>query len=205
MLHLLLLLAALSSTTPDTIPIAVARQQATGSTVTVLGRVTVPSGRFSSSSLDQGFAIQDQTGGIYVAMKNDLRLKLDQHVVVTGTLAVENGELQIAAANVQKGGALRIATGRVGAATLGFIITVEGTITSVTPDAQYGTKVFIDDGTGSVQIYVNKSTNIDLAPLQPGRTIRVTGFASQYDSTYEIEPRSRADVSVVAPRAAGRR
>ena len=51
---------------PKTIPIAEARSLPLGTIVTIDGVVTVPSGAFSSSTFDQGFAIQDRTGGMSV-------------------------------------------------------------------------------------------------------------------------------------------
>ena len=51
---------------PKTITIAEARSLPLGTIVTIDGAVTVPSGAFSSSTFDQGFAIQDRTGGIEV-------------------------------------------------------------------------------------------------------------------------------------------
>ncbi len=56
------------SADPKTISIAEARSLPLGTTVTIDGVVTVPSGAFSSSTFDQGFAIQDRTGGIYVSV-----------------------------------------------------------------------------------------------------------------------------------------
>jgi DNA/RNA endonuclease YhcR with UshA esterase domain len=192
---------------PSYIPIAEAREQAQGTAVTVEGLVTVPSGDFRSSSEDNGFALQDQTGGIWVSLKENLHLRLGQRVRVSGTLGQSQEKLQIvtAPANVKAlpGKELRVATGHVGAATLGFLITVEGALTEpVQKDAQYGYKVFIDDGTGPAQVYINRTTNIDpKAPyLKPGRTIRVTGFGNQYGTTYEVDPRSQSDVRPARPR-----
>ena len=203
-LFLAALLIALAATAagPAYIPIAAARTQAQGTTVTVLGTVTVPSGNFRSSSDDEGFAIQDQTGGIWVSVKQNPRLKLGQTVIVTGTLGTSAGKLQLVPADasgvtVHRGG-LRIATGQVGTATLGFIVTIEGTVTAqgVVKDLPYGYKVYLDDGSGPAQVYLNKSTNIDAnAPhFRPGRRLRVTGFGSQYDTAYEVDPRSRRDI-----------
>jgi hypothetical protein len=186
---------------PAYVPIAEARQQAQGTTVTVEGLVTVPSGDFRSSSSDEGFAIQDQTAGIWVSVQKNLHLPLGKRLLVTGTLGASNSKLQIVAdpATVQRlpGRALRVATGHVGAATLGFLITVEGTVIQpIEPDPPYGYKVFVDDGTGKVQIYLNASTDIDPhAPwFKPGHQIRVDGFANQYGSTYEVDPRARKDI-----------
>lgn len=195
-------LGSFVSAAPSSIPIAKARQQGQGTSVTVEGLVTVPSGDFRSSSDDQGFAVQDQTGGIWVSVAQNLRLRIGQRVVATGVLGTSNGKLQIVAdpAGVKPlpGRDLRVATGQVGAATLGFLITVEGTITQdgTLDDLPYGTKLWIDDGSGPLQIYLNASTNIDPDAdlFKPGRRIRVTGFASQYNETYEVEPRFRQDI-----------
>jgi hypothetical protein len=192
---------------PNYIPIAAARTQTQGTTVAVMGLVTVPSGNFRSSSEDEGFAIQDQTAGIWISVKKDLRLEIAQRVLITGTLGQSVGKLQIAPnspADVEAlpGVRLRVATGQVGVATLGYLISVEGTITQdgVVADLPYGYKVFVNDGSGVAQVYLNASTNINpRAPyLKPGRQLRVTGFGSQYNTTYEIEPRDRRDLEPVS-------
>ncbi|SRR6266536_475145 len=64
-----------------------ARSLPLGTVVTVDGSVIVPSGAFSSSTFDQGFAIQDRTGGIYVSVGDDLGFAPRQQVRVSGTLA----------------------------------------------------------------------------------------------------------------------
>jgi DNA/RNA endonuclease YhcR with UshA esterase domain len=166
--------------------------------------VTVPSGDFRSSSEDEGFAIQDQTAGIWISVKKNLKFKVGQRVLVSGTLGQSFGKLQIvpnSLADVEafSGVKLGVATGQVGMATLGYLISIEGTITLVA-DLPYGYKVFLNDGSGVVQVYLNASTNIDpRAPyLKPGRQLRVTGFGSQYNTTYEIEPRDRRDLEPIS-------
>ena len=69
------------------ISIAEARSLPLGTVVTIDGSVTVPSGAFSSSTFDQGFAIQDRTGGIYVSVPDNLGLTTRQQVRITGRLA----------------------------------------------------------------------------------------------------------------------
>ena len=69
------------------ISIAEARSLPLGTVVTVDGSVTVASGAFSSSIFDQGFAIQDYTGGIYVSVADNLGFALRQQVRVRGQLA----------------------------------------------------------------------------------------------------------------------
>jgi DNA/RNA endonuclease YhcR with UshA esterase domain len=197
---MILFLVALLTTKPAYIPIAAARAHATG-TVTVMGLVTVPSGRFTSSSEDEGLAVQDQTGGIWVSIAKNLHLHQGERVLVTGTLGQGAGKLQIAAdaAGVKRlpGRALRVATGSVGAYTAGDIITIEGVVTAAPEkDASYGWKMYLDDGTGPILVYLNASTDIHVhAPyLRKGRRLRVTGFGNQYDTHYEVDPRGRSDI-----------
>ena len=104
---------------PNYIPIVTARVQAQGTTVAVMGLVTVPSGDFRSSSGDEGFAIQDQTAGIWISVKKNLKFKVGQKVLVSGTLGQSFGKLQIvpnSLADVEAlpGVKLRVATGEVG-------------------------------------------------------------------------------------------
>jgi DNA/RNA endonuclease YhcR with UshA esterase domain len=199
----LLLALPLHAAAPESMPIAAARMQPQGTTVTVLGLVTVPSARFRSSA-DQGFAVQDQTGGIWISTQEDLGLAADRLVQVRGILGTSNGKLQIvpsSSADVRQlpGRELCIATGRVGAATAGFIITIEGTIDEIKADLPYGYKVFIDDGSGSVQVFLSASADFEskVRSLKAGQTIRVTGFSSQYDATFEVEPASPRDIRVI--------
>jgi hypothetical protein len=64
--------------------IAEARSLPLGTVVTVDGSVTVASGTFSSSTFNQGFAIQDYTGGIYVSVADNLGFAPRQQVRVRG-------------------------------------------------------------------------------------------------------------------------
>ena len=172
----------------------------------MIGLVTVRSGGFRSSSGDEGFAIQDQTGGVWISVQDNLKLRTGQKVLVKGIVGESHGKVQIVVASladiqVLPGRKLEVATGQVGMATAGYVITVEGTITQdgVVDDLPYGYKLFLDDGSGVVQVFLSASTNIPpSAPfLKPGRKLRVTGFGSQYDKTYEVEPRNRRDLEPV--------
>ena len=191
-----ILLVILLAATPTHVPIGDARQLAEGQTVSIIGRVIVPSARFSTSSDDQGFAMHDETGGIWVSTKENLGFRLEDIVAVRGTLQRKSGKLQIVPASVTRveRRALRVPTGKVGAATYVHIITIEGLIESISSYLPYGHKVFVDDGSGRVQVFVSASTDIDVTRWKAGRTIRVTGFSSQFDTTYEVEPRSRGDI-----------
>src|SRR5262245_7803816 len=54
---------------PAATPIAAARGNASGTRATVEGYVSVPPGAFVSALEDEGFAVQDDTAGLYVKVK----------------------------------------------------------------------------------------------------------------------------------------
>jgi len=192
---------------PKTISIAEARSLPLGTIVTIDGVVTVPSGAFSSSTFDQGFAIQDRTGGIYVSVPDNLGFSLRQQVRVTGTLAdtVLPGLLVLVdVTDVKVHGSgpkvrpLPVATGDVGEDTEGQLVTITGTITQpIINDLPFGFIVFINDGSGEVHSFVAASTGIDVSALSPGQTIEVTGFSGQFANDFEVDPRTQADIRIV--------
>lgn len=198
------IVAASASTKTKIISIAEARGLAPGTVVTIEGVVTVPSGTFKSSASDEGFAVQDSRGGIYVSVSVNPGLRVGQRVRVAGKLADSNGLLMLVLADA---GAIKTRgrapalkpqttlTGKVNETTEGRLLKVSGKITrAVVSDLPYGFRIFLNDGTGEIQIYVNASTKIDVSGLQPGQRLSVTGFCGQYNDHYEIEPRFRSDI-----------
>ena len=193
---------------PKTISIAEARSLPLGTIVTIDGVVTVPSGAFSSSTFDQGFAIQDRTGGIYVSVPDNLGFTTRQQVRVTGKLAdtVLPGLLVLVDVTVVKAHGsgpkvrpLPVATGDVGEDTEGQLVTITGTITQpIINDLPFGFIVFINDGSGEVHSFVCASTGIDVSGLSPGQTIEVTGFSGQFANDFEVDPRTQDDIRIVS-------
>src|SRR6201988_347266 len=192
---------------PPTISIAEARSLPLGTVVTIDGAVTVPSGAFSSSTFEQGFAIQDRTGGIYVSTPDNLGFAPRQQVRVTGTLAdaVQPGLLALVdVTDVKAHGArpkvrpLPVATGDVGEGTEGSIVRITGTITQpIINDLPFGFIVFINDGSGEVHAFVCASTGIDVSGLSPGQTVEVTGFSGEFAGSFEVDPRTQTDIQVL--------
>ena len=187
---------------PHPIPIAVARHLALGTVVTVDGSVTVPSGVFASSFFDEGFAVQDLTGGIYVSMADNLGLRFRQQARVTGTLTDIGGLLVIVPlsdGSVSAHGLglgvlpLPSRTGAIGEATEGRIVLVAGRITRLEDDGEFGQKVFVNDGSGEIRVFINTGAGISVAGLAPGQFVFVTGFSGQFID-YEIDPRFPTDL-----------
>ena len=186
--------------------IAEARALPLGTVVTIEGTVTTPSGVFASSFFDEGFAIQDKTAGIFVSFPgNDIGVQPPRHVKVTGVLQDSSGLLVIAPASVDdvkvKGKARRVQptwvrTGSVGESTEGSLVRAVGVITQgPIEDGDFGHKLFIDDGSGEITVFVNLGTNVDVQPLAVGQLIEVTGFSGQFTDHYEIDIRGPQDLA----------
>lgn len=190
----------------DAIDIADARALAVDETATIEGYVTVAPGTFNSAIGDQGFAIQDETGGIYVSVPDALDFGLGEHVRVSGRLAqvaqfttliadTDDVEVQAGSMDVEP---RSVATGEVGEANEGELIEVGGTITQmVMDDSPYGFKVYVDDGSGEIQVFVHIVDGvpvIDLSLLTLGETISTVGLSAQYEETYEVTPRMTNDL-----------
>lgn len=184
--------------------IADARRLPLGTHVTLEGTVSTPSGAFASSFFDVGFGLQDREAGIYVSMQTDLHLLPGDRVHVSGVLADSFGLLVVIpdmATDVARLGhahpptAESEATGSIGESTEGRLVAVKGRITQApTSDLPYGHKFTVDDGSGALQIFINVPTTLDLAQLKVGKKVKVTGFSSQFDAHYEIDPRLSDDV-----------
>ncbi|HEX6648174.1 MAG TPA: hypothetical protein VF075_01500 [Pyrinomonadaceae bacterium] len=189
------------------ISIAEARSLPLGTVVTIDGSVTVPSGAFSSSTFDQGFAIQDQTGGIYVSTADNLGFALRQQVRVTGTLAdsVLPGLLVLVdVTDVKAHGSgpkvrpLPVATGSVNENTEGSLVRITGIISQpIVNDLPFGFIMVVNDGSGDINVFVCASTGIDVSGLSQGQIIEVTGFSGQFANAFEVDPRIQEDIRVV--------
>ena len=208
---LLAFVSASANAAPQVISIAEARALPSGTVVTVDGSVTTPSGAFYSSFFDYGFGLQDKSGGIFISQPTtDPGVAPRRQARVTGTLQDNGFGLLILVpsdpSDVKLHGAgprVRaqwVTTGGVGESTEGRLVRVVGTITQApSSDLPYGYKFFVDDGSGELQIFVNTQTGIDLSDLTVGQTVSVTGFSSQFDTHYEIDPRFPADISIPQP------
>jgi DNA/RNA endonuclease YhcR with UshA esterase domain len=191
----------------DALSIAEARAGANGTAVTVEGHVSVQPGAFVSALGDEGFAMQDDSGGVYVKVDERLGFGLGARVRVTGTLDEQN-QLRILKAvpadiatlsGTEQVAAKDVGTGAVNESVEGQLIRASGNITQTfMDDSPYGYKLYINDGSGEVQVFVHVSAGFDKAMLQAltaGQRITVVGLAAQYETTYEIAPRQASDLT----------
>jgi hypothetical protein len=185
----------------QTLSIAKARSLPLGTVVTVDGTVSTPSGAFESSFFDKGFGLQDGTAGIYVSAPTDEHALPGRRAHVTGTLQDSFGLLILVPSAVSLGHRglpvipRWVTTSAVNESTEGRLVGVLGKITQApTSDLPYGYKFWISDGSGEVQIFVNVQTGIDVSKYHLGQHVVVTGFSGQFDTSYEVLPRSPHDI-----------
>ncbi|WP_235880270.1 DNA-binding protein [Polyangium aurulentum] len=189
-----------------TIPIAEARALPAGTTAKIEGFVTVVPSTFESSTGEKGFALQDDTGGIYVSVPDGVIAGFGAKASITGKLAQmkEQTVLMADPKTIEPGGETKevtpedVKTGEVNESTEGRLVRVTGQVTQAVADDQpYGYKVFVDDGSGEVQVYVSIVASmpiIDTTAIMMGGMIEVTGLAGQYEETYEVMPRRPEDL-----------
>ena len=204
----LLAVSALVACGPRPDAIREAHSAPVGTGLTVEGYVTVPPGAFESSLGNPGFALQDDSGGVWVKTATKLDFALGQQVRVKGVVG-EEAQMRLvdtASGSAEKlSGTAQVAprdvsTHDVGEATEGRLIRVKGHVSrGFEDDSPYGYKLYVDDGTGEIQIYVNTGTGLTAARLQAltvGQAVEVVGLSSQYESTYEVDPRQPSDLTV---------
>ncbi len=192
----------------EVISIDQARTLPIGSKVTVEGTVTVASGIFSSS-IPFGYAVQDKTSGIYIVdsippMVGEF--EMGELVEVTGYLNESNDLLIIREATAVKKGrgyeieAKTVKTGSVNESNVGTLVHTSGIIDRLVNDHPYGYKVYINDGTGEIDIFVNTSTGFlgDTTNWKIDDSISVTGLSSQYDTIFEVDARIADDIRVIS-------
>lgn len=207
-LCLVLSLTACDGPEPSGLSIAEARAKDDGTEVTVQGHVSVAPGTFNSATFEHGFAIADASAGIYVTMTEPPSLALGQQVEVTGVLGqmakmrvvtVEPSSV-VSSADNKPVAATPSATGDIDEDVEGRLVKVTAAVTQTfVDDTPYGYKLWVDDGSGEIQIFVHVSAGFDAAELMAisaGQTLAVTGLAFQYEDTYEIAPRSPDDLVV---------
>lgn len=179
-----------------------ARRMAEGRTARVEGIVTVAPG-----VVDAGFAIQDATGGIYVAADGSApRLSPGERVRVEGRVGATHGLVSITPAAVRRIGSgrvpkpRRVRTGAVGAGNEGRLVVVQGVAAdSASADPPYGHKLRVDDGSGAVQVFFPAGAgSFALWRVRAGTRVRVTGFSGRFEGIREVIPRSAADLAILA-------
>ncbi|MGA1373046.1 MAG: hypothetical protein ACO3Z6_15780 [Pseudomonadales bacterium] len=196
---------------------------------TVGGRVQAASGLFASSYGNYGFSLTDGTGGIFVMTDENLHLKYGEWLRVSGTTSCLYGTLVLDNTVVTKApykGPVIFAPRQIGqlakqppifgnpevvenwcdclmpfSALEGEVITVRGTaVADLEDDSIYGFKLFLDDGAGVAQVFIDADADIPVERIRntllvEGADLCVTGVVSEFAGVgYELLPRTRKDI-----------
>lgn len=180
--------------------IAEARALLPGTSVTVEGVVTVAAGTYNA-----GFAIQDETAGIYVYPSSFLSIQSGETVRVTGPLSSFGCLLQVApqASNVERTGSAPLpeplprTTGQIGEDSEGWLVAISGVVSGLPAKPFY-----VDDGSGAAEVYVDSDTGISLAQVSNGSRVHIVGLSMQYDTDpcdggWQVQPRQQSDVTLL--------
>ncbi|MGG0669633.1 endonuclease [Lederbergia citrisecunda] len=175
----------------DISTIADVRSEAPGETVTIKGTV--------AAKLKNTISVQDGTGGIAVR-PTSLNVQIGDEVTLTGTLADYRGLLQLDGAvivEITKDAGVPepiVITGaEVGEEVESQLVTVQNTILS---DAQVGSgwaNYSATDGTGE---FIVRDEMSSLGLTVGAAYDSITGIVQQFDSDYQIIPRSTMDIVV---------
>jgi DNA/RNA endonuclease YhcR with UshA esterase domain len=179
--------------------VARARGMAEGRLAKVEGIVTVASG-----TMDAGFALQDATGGIYVAADSGTRVHPGQRVRVEGRRASNRGLATLVPTSVRVIGAghppkpQRVRTAAVGEANEGRLVEIRGTaVDSASGDPPYGYRLRVDDGSGPVQVFFPASAgSFGLWRVGRGARVRIVGLSGRYGGVREVVARGAGDLRV---------
>jgi DNA/RNA endonuclease YhcR with UshA esterase domain len=197
--------AAPSLAPQDVTPIATARAAGPGWSGSLQGNVTVPPNIYRGNA----FVIQDATGGMYIYAGSFSipAMSLGDVVRITGTLKNYNGLLEIdpvtAIVRIEAGAAplpliTQTNSSTIGAAQ-GWLLKVTGTATWSTMPPTPGASdwsFYVNDGSGQVQVFIDKDTQIDMRGYTSPTQVTIIGFSGNYNGTPQLMPRYQSDIAV---------
>jgi hypothetical protein len=206
---------ATSSVTPQATPtppslvatVAEARALPDGSHATIEG-ISLADGTFAEG----GGYVADDTGGIALLL-SDGSFPRGVRLRATGILddRFHQRTLRAVAADVTLLGIgldptpIAAGTGAIGEALESRLVAIAGVVESAPTSLSGGLAYDLDDGSGSVRVFVGAVTGIDTDAWERGTTVALHGVVGQRDSTgsgsagYRVQPRDAADIVLVTP------
>lgn len=177
--------------TPAVAPLIVARAWDDGAYVSVVGRVIGPSPLFGARAV----YVQDDSGAgvvIYLGRGDFPPMRAGQRITAYGYLRTRNGERQLYLRSLDQMSLgdpgpeplpARIATGQVGEATEGRLVTIFGRVVRLETNA-----VWLDDGSGRARVYFRSSIGFRRPPMRQGQFWRITGIVSEFTTSASNAP-----------------
>lgn len=191
-------------------------------------------GVFASSYGNQGFSVTDGTGGVVVLIEGDASLRRGDSVNIEGTTVCQFGTLALNDTVVKKirpNVSTVFAPRQIGqlskrpdiagnpvvtpnwcdclepfSATEGDVIAVRGTaVANLEDDGEFGFKLFIDDGNGVAQVFIDASADVSVERLRrslliQGEDLCIRGVVARFAGVgYELLPRDDKDFRRAKP------
>jgi PKD repeat protein len=179
---------------PQAISLSEVQGLDSGDRVIVTGVVTVARDALGSTVS----YIQNDTAGVSLTIPNgEPVLQVGQRVEVTGTIRLKSGRRYIAVATkglrvLSIGDPMTapvIATDDVGIEQADQLVHVRGVIALAS-----GSTIQLDDGSGSVSVYLKSSTGIVRPKVKAGDTMDIIGIVALSTSGVRILPRQQSDL-----------
>lgn len=176
------------------------REQDKGTVITTTGTVAVIPGVLGS----QYFYIVDDTSGIqiYMSKKDFPDLSVGDLLQVTGQVSESYGETRVNVSTKSQidvlghgdaPGPQSVELASIGESLEGAFVQSTAQVTDVKSGYLY-----IDDGSGEIKVYFKKGSGITRDDVTLGSTVQVRGIVSQAIGGYQILPRSKDDLLLVA-------
>ena len=90
---------------------------------------------------------------------------------------------------------LEVPTGDVGPATEGRLIAVRGRVAgAIVDDRPWGSKLYVNDGSGPLLVFIAAATSIDGTRYRAGQELRIVGFSGRFGDHTEVLPRGPSDI-----------
>jgi predicted extracellular nuclease/DNA/RNA endonuclease YhcR with UshA esterase domain len=186
------------------VPIADARAGSNGEIFGLEGVVTAPNSTWNQAA---EWTFQDASGGIAAFFLADPPISLGDTVRMVATRGSFNNQEQMIFPlyyfDVVSAGTppdpLTYTTGQVAAGdSEGWLIYTEGIVSGMPSSCGTAYNITLNDGSGAATVRIEAATGINLCNLgiQNGDMLGVTGFSTQFQSTFQVKPRSVSDLNL---------
>lgn len=183
------------------VPIATARAGSNGEVFGLEGQVIATNNTWNNAP---EWAFQDASGGIAAFFLADPPISLGDTVRMVATRSAFNNQEQMinpvffevvsAGPPVEP---ITYTTGQVASGVSeGWLIEIEGVVGSMPASCGSAYNITLNDGSGAATVRIESATGINLCNLgiQNGDMLGVTGFSTQFQTTFQVKPRSVADL-----------
>jgi DNA/RNA endonuclease YhcR with UshA esterase domain len=186
------------------VPIADARAGSNGEIFGLEGVVTAQNSTWNNAP---EWTFQDASGGIAAFFMADPPIALGDTVQMVATRGSFNNQEQMVTPlyyfDVVSSGPpvdpITYTTGQVASGVSeGWLIYTEGIVSGMPGSCGSAYSITLNDGSGAATIRIEAATGINLCNLgiENGDMLGVTGFSTQFQSTFQVKPRSLADLEL---------